>query len=108
MYRANLSPTPWFWNFLGSSLLVSSIGFSWSLFKSSSYKIAVASHQIEVNNEIQKVKDVIEESEEEVKKLPLDPDIKQKTLDKLEQSRENLEETSSVLENTQSELLDEE
>ena len=71
MARLNGSPTPCFWNCIGIGFVFITFGLACSLVGASSYKLETASHKLEVNMAVERVKKVSDTLAESVERLPI-------------------------------------
>lgn len=105
MNKFRITPTPLFWDCAGLALIAVAFGIGWSLFKSANYKLSFASHQLEVNQRIERVKDNNQDVFNRVRKAPLAPYIKKQALKTLKENQDLLDEASEELIESQNELL---
>lgn len=95
------TPTVWFWNLTGLALVVFACGVSWSLLKSSNYKLETANHRLEVYSATSKVKQISDELEQRVRTLPIAEPAKR-------QIKKQLEDADSELDRVNQKILTDE
>ena len=93
MARLN-APTPWFWNCVGISGVVVSIGTSWTLIRGNAVEMELAQYKLRTGaalSKVQKANQIIEDSVEE---LPV-------TSPKFEEAKKDLLKSNELLEEAQ-------
>ena len=100
MARLNGSPTPCFWNCVGIGFVFITFGLACSLVGASSYKLETASHKLEVNMAVERVKKVSDTLAESVERLP--------TTEKVLLEQELIKASEALLQTQKEILADEE
>ena len=92
------TPTGFFWNCLGCSLVLASLGIAISVARTEALELEVARYKLKTGSALNKVQKASEELEESAKSLPIDNGTKQDIQKKIEQADRALDEAENEIE----------
>jgi DNA repair ATPase RecN len=91
-------PTTIFWNCIGLSLVIFSMGMSWAICKTKQFDLELAQYNIRTGNAIFHLQEVSDTLEQSAKTLPIAPKKKQEIQKQLAESSAVINEASSEVE----------
>jgi hypothetical protein len=97
MVRINNSPTACFWNCVGMAIAIMSIGLSVSLARSKTFEMQLAQYKLKTGSAILEVQKVSDTLEKNVDLLPI-------TQGKRREIKQQLNQTSAVLDQASTEI----
>jgi hypothetical protein len=101
MVNRNINqPTAIFWNCVGISLVVLSVGMSWAITRTKVFELELAQYKLRTGNALTKVQKVSDTLEQSAKTLPIGSKKKQEI-------QKQLAESSAVIDEASSEVYDE-
>jgi hypothetical protein len=105
MINRNLGhPTNIFWNCVGISLVVISVGMAWAITRTKVFELELAQYKLRTGNALTKVQKVSDTLEQSAKTLPIAQSKKQEIQEQLAESSAVISEASSEV-NSEVELL---
>lgn len=105
MVNRNINqPTAIFWNCVGISLVVLSVGMSWAITRTKVFELELAQYKLRTGNALTKVQKVSDTLATSAKTLPIAPKKKQEIQKQLDSASAVIEQASSEV-NSEVELL---
>jgi hypothetical protein len=104
MVNRSSTPTPIFWNCVGLSLLMLSIGMSWAITRTKVFELELAQYKLRTGNAISKIQEVSNQIASSAETLPIASGQKQKIQKQLAESTAVIEQAKDEV-NSEVELL---
>ncbi len=95
MVRQNSAPTLMFWNFLGLSLVVISVGASWTMIRGNAFELELAQYKLKTGATIANVQKVSDTLAKSADRLPIAPKQKTKIKQQISESKSQLEQAQA-------------
>lgn len=105
MARLNHLPTPCFWNFIGLSCVIVSIGTSWTLIRGNAVEMELAQYKLRTGTALSKVQKANELAQENIEILPIASPQRQEAEQDLLKSNELLEQAQSQIDESEKQII---
>jgi hypothetical protein len=92
-------PTAIFWNCVGISLVVVSIGMSWAITRTKVFELELAQYKLRTGNALSEIQQVSDTLETTANQLPITAQKKEQIIKQLDLTNEVIEQATSEVEN---------